>query len=96
MRLSLALGVPLSLLDDVVNELDFQTYAAYFAHETDVGQRVDEWGAGILAATINQWRRSSPVRPESLDPDRWGDVARDREKSLASRLKSWAIAASCR
>lgn len=62
------------------SEYDFRCYAVYRAHEPSLEERLDFWGAQLVAVGLNPWRKKGarPVNPAHLIPDRWKPKPRER------------------
>lgn len=77
-----------------MSEAEFRVYAAYYAREPSVGDRIDWWNARILAALLNPYRPNgrAPVRAESLCPRRWPAPIEQSTESVTEQVVAWGRA----
>ena len=84
MRLSLALGIPLTELQQRTSSRDFTRYLAFFSVEPWPEQRAD-FNAALVAAVIARCLSESEVDPDAFAPDYWASArARAEEKRRAA------------
>lgn len=87
-------GEPQSRLKEKWPERDARELAIYLAREPTIEQRLDFWLSRLVAVGANPWRKKgrSPIDPNSLIPDWWGDQHVERTpKDWADLLKGMTL-----
>lgn len=94
------LGVTVAEAKSRLSANEWRAWREWLAREPDTGERLDWWLSRILATMLNQNRRpgTSPIRAESLCPDRWATGEPDTSgrsgmlsgQALGAAFKAWA------
>ncbi len=87
-------GEPPDVLAERWTERDLRELGVLFAHEPPIESRMDLWGAQIVAAGVNPWRRkgSPAVNPKDLIPEWWNLAPQQTQEQMIQILKAMAAA----